>query len=67
MPGHEDAAIDHAYFLRRCLELAAQARELENTPVRSVDVLDGAIFGEGSEPCFMRDDAIRQLRIGLVV
>jgi tRNA(adenine34) deaminase len=40
---------DHEHFMRRCLELAALAREQGNTPVGSVVVLDGAIIGEGIE------------------
>ena len=36
-------------FMRRCLELAAEARERGDTPVGSVVVLDGAIIGEGIE------------------
>jgi tRNA(adenine34) deaminase len=40
---------DHEHFMRRCLELAAVAREQGNTPVGSVVVHDGAIIGEGIE------------------
>ena len=40
---------DHERFMRRCLELAAEARNRGNTPVGSVVVLDGAIIGEGIE------------------
>jgi tRNA(adenine34) deaminase len=35
--------------MRRCLELARQARAEGNTPVGSVVVLDGQIVGEGVE------------------
>lgn len=41
--------IDHERFMRRCLDLAAMARDQGNTPVGSVVVLDGAIIGEGTE------------------
>jgi len=40
---------DHERFMRRCLELAAEARNQGNTPVGSVVVLDGAIIGQGIE------------------
>src|SRR3954454_2618534 len=40
---------DHEHFMRRCLELATVARSGGNTPVGSVVVLDGEIFGEASE------------------
>ena len=40
---------DHERFMRRCLELAAEARNQRNTPVGSVVVLDGAIIGQGIE------------------
>jgi tRNA(adenine34) deaminase len=40
---------DHERFMRRCLELAAEARNRGNTPVGSVVVLDGAIIGQGIE------------------
>jgi tRNA(adenine34) deaminase len=40
---------DHERFLRRCLELAATARDGGNTPVGSVVVLDGRVIGEGAE------------------
>ena len=39
----------HEPFMRRCLELAAMARDQGNTPVGSVVVLNGAIIGEGIE------------------
>lgn len=35
--------------MRRCLELAAEARRAGNTPVGSVVVRDGQILGEASE------------------
>jgi tRNA(adenine34) deaminase len=41
--------VDHEQFMRRCLDLAVMARELGNTPVGSVVVLDGEIIGEGIE------------------
>jgi tRNA(adenine34) deaminase len=41
-PGHEE-------FMRRCLELARDARSRGDTPVGSVVVLDGEILGEASE------------------
>ncbi len=41
--------MNHEHFMRRCLELAAVAREQGNTPVGSIVVLDGAIIGEGIE------------------
>ena len=41
--------VDHEHFMRRCLELAAEARNEGNTPVGSVVVLDGAIIGQGIE------------------
>jgi len=40
---------DHERFMRRCLELAAEARSAGNTPVGSVVVLDGQIIGEAGE------------------
>jgi tRNA(adenine34) deaminase len=40
---------DDDAFMRRCLELAAFARSLGNTPVGSIVVLDGQIVGEASE------------------
>ena len=40
---------DHERFMRRCLEVAAEARNRGNTPVGSVVVLDGAIIGQGIE------------------
>ncbi|WP_435019990.1 nucleoside deaminase [Tundrisphaera sp. TA3] len=45
MPDHDD----HEHFMRRCLDLAAMAREQGDTPVGSVVVLDGVIIGEGVE------------------
>lgn len=36
-------------FMKRCLELAAEARSAGNTPVGSVVVRDGQIIGEASE------------------
>jgi tRNA(adenine34) deaminase len=41
--------LDHERFMRRCLDLAATARDQGNTPVGSVVVLDGEIVGEGIE------------------
>jgi tRNA(adenine34) deaminase len=41
--------IDHERFMRRCLDLAAMARDRGNTPVGSVVVVDGTIIGEGAE------------------
>jgi tRNA(adenine34) deaminase len=49
MPVLDEVADDHEHFMRRCLELAAEAREQGNAPVGSVVVLDGAIIGEGIE------------------
>ncbi|QEL19373.1 nucleoside deaminase [Limnoglobus roseus] len=43
------AMTTHEPFMRRCLELAMNAREKGNTPVGSVVVLDGTIIGEGIE------------------
>ena len=40
---------DHESFMRKCLDLAIEARNQGNTPVGSVVVLDGEIMGEGSE------------------
>jgi len=40
---------NHEHFIRRCLELAASAREQGNTPVGSVVVLGDTIIGEGIE------------------
>jgi len=40
---------DHERFMRRCLELAAEARSAGNTPVGSLVVKDGQIIGEASE------------------
>src|SRR5262249_11764351 len=39
----------HHEMMRRCLELARQAREQGNTPVGSLVVLAGKIIGEGIE------------------
>lgn len=39
----------HEGFLRRCLELAAVARERGDVPVGSVVVVDGVIVGEAAE------------------
>lgn len=36
-------------FMRRCIELAREAKRQGNTPVGSVVVLDGKIIGEGME------------------
>jgi tRNA(adenine34) deaminase len=41
--------VDHERYMRRCIELAAMARDRGNTPVGSVVVLDGTIIGEGAE------------------
>lgn len=41
--------IDDERFMRRCLDLATEARCGGNTPVGSVVVLDGEIIGEASE------------------
>jgi tRNA(adenine34) deaminase len=41
--------MNHEHFMRRCLDLAAVAREQGNTPVGSVVELDGCIIGEGIE------------------
>jgi tRNA(adenine34) deaminase len=49
MPVLDEVADDHEHFMRRCLELAAEAREQGNAPVGSVVVLDGAFIGEGIE------------------
>ncbi|QEH35369.1 tRNA-specific adenosine deaminase [Aquisphaera giovannonii] len=49
MPDLDAVADDHGRFMRRCLDLARVARELGNTPVGSVVVLDGTIIGEGIE------------------
>lgn len=40
---------DHDRFMKRCLELAAEARRAGNTPVGSVVAQDGQIIGEASE------------------
>lgn len=40
---------NHERFMKRCRELAAEARSAGNTPVGSVVVLDGQILGEASE------------------
>ena len=40
---------DHDSFMRRCLDLATEARDRGDTPVGSLVVLDGAIVGEASE------------------
>jgi pyrimidine deaminase RibD-like protein len=39
----------HERFMRRCIELAREAKQQGNTPVGSVVVLDGGIMGEGME------------------
>mgnify|MGYP002777270344 CR=1 FL=1 len=39
----------HEHFMRRCVELAHQAKREGNTPVGSVVVLDDTIIGEGIE------------------
>lgn len=39
----------HEPFMRRCLELAAAARDRGNTPVGSVVAMDDVIVGEGVE------------------
>ena len=44
-----DEAATHEGHMRRCLELARQARAEGNTPVGSVVVLGGQIVGEGVE------------------
>ena len=49
MPDFDEVADDHEHFMRRCLELAAVARDQGDSPVGSVVVLDGAIIGEGIE------------------
>ena len=49
MPDFDEVADDHEHFMRRCLELAAVARERGDTPVGSVVMLDGVIIGEGIE------------------
>jgi tRNA(Arg) A34 adenosine deaminase TadA len=43
MPDFDEVAVEHAHFMRRCLELAAAAREQGDTPVGCVVVLDGAV------------------------
>ncbi|MDG3005213.1 nucleoside deaminase [Paludisphaera mucosa] len=40
---------DHERFMRRCLQLAATARDRGDTPVGGVVALDGVILGEGAE------------------
>jgi tRNA(adenine34) deaminase len=40
---------EHERYMRRCLELAAVARERGDVPVGAVVVIDGAIAGEASE------------------
>lgn len=49
MPDFDEVADVHEHFMRRCLELAAVARERGDTPVGCIVVLDGAIIGEGIE------------------
>lgn len=43
------AESDHAVFMRRCLDLAEDARRGGNTPVGSVVVMGGEIVGEAGE------------------
>jgi tRNA(adenine34) deaminase len=40
---------NHEHFMRRCLDLAVEARDQGNTPVGSVVAVDGTIIGEGAE------------------
>jgi tRNA(adenine34) deaminase len=49
MPDFDEVAYEHAHYMRRCLELAAVARERGDTPVGCIVVLAGAIIGEGIE------------------
>jgi tRNA(adenine34) deaminase len=46
MPTPEDADLE---YMKRCLELAQQAREAGETAVGSLLVRDGSIVGEGAE------------------
>jgi len=39
----------HERFMRRCIELAREAKQQGNTPVGSVVILNGEISGEGME------------------
>lgn len=45
----KDGIHEHECFMRRCIELAREAKQKGNTPVGSVVVRDGEIIGEGTE------------------